>query len=315
LDTLTRDIIRCMNNWHASKKDEWSVRPTYWAVAQRLGESPKAVKRRVDSMTKSGAMKRIRAIPDCHLFGYQKTGHVVMMNMETVTKLKAKARLMPFLESAYIVRAFETPGEFSKLDRPSDAAFVELDILHREEDELQRNVELLDAILGETTFAFSSQYHRWDSRYLPSKNALSVLRAFAVDALAPITAMAKKTSLSEKTVSTHLKELSAHNAFIISPAYDYTKLGPLVMATGLLVEEAQRARIVEKVKEKLGESWLEENVGAQALVGVTFVADNFDEAQRLYRSIREEDELANAVLTLYPEYLDNQANAPYMKRV
>jgi DNA-binding Lrp family transcriptional regulator len=314
LDTLTRDIIRCMNNWHMNTGEEDSVRPTYWAVARRLGESPKAVKRRIDAMTKIGAIKRIRVIPDTSLFGYTKTGYVVMMDIRAVAKLREKARLFPFLESAYIVRAFDTPGEFSKLDRPSDAAFVELDILHKEEGEIEKSVELLEAVTGGMKYAFSADYAPGNRRYHPTKNALSVLRVFATDALAPIATMAKKTALSEKTTSMYLRELAGNRAFIIQPAYDYTKLGPMVMATGILTEEAARERIVEKVKAKLPESWLEENIGSQTLVGVTFMADNFSEALRLYQGLREDDELSNAVLMLCPEYLDNQSNAAYMKK-
>jgi DNA-binding Lrp family transcriptional regulator len=301
-----------MNGWHGNSGDEGSIRPTYWAVARRLGASPKAVKRRLDEMSKTGALKRIRVIPDSALFGLSKTGYTVMLNTASVVRLKEKARLLPFLESAYIVRAFETPGEFSGLDRPVDAAFAELDILHRNDQELNQNVELLNAVVGELTFAFSSGYVS-SARYVPGRNALSVMKAFARDALAPISEMAKQTDLSEKTVSTHLRELAANNAFIIQPAYDYTKLGTLIMATGLLVDREERRDTVEKVKSMLGERWLEENVGSEVLVGITFMADNFSEAQSLYESVRKELTNASVVLTLYPEYLDNQANTVYMK--
>lgn len=316
MDSLTRDVFRCLQ-WSPEAKGP-GLRPTYWSMAKRLGVSPKAVKLRLNYLHDKGVVSRLRVIPDVSLFGMERRTVSTTMGARVVKRMKEKINLFDFVESAQVSRTYRLPEEAVRNDhRPVDSHFVRFDLVlergSRREDST-RLLSILHEVFGRFTVISDSapgprghHSHRSDARLV------RVLRELVRSPFAELREMSEKASVSEGTARKYLRVLARTRAFRFEPVVDLAKTDSMSFFVRVAVDTSRRRRVLEKLKERLADDWLLEDIGREEVAGLVCVAENLSRAEAIYASATEDAEFSDAPMLLGLQTVDNQANVSYMR--
>lgn len=315
LDSLTRDLFRCLQ-WSPKPDVAASLRPTYWSIAKTLNASPKTVKGRLDLLHEKGIVGRIRAIPDVSILGLERKTVSATASAPVVKRMKEKTHLFDFLESVQVSRVFELPEGGARHHQPTDSHFVRLDLVHERgfrQNDLTRMLSILQEVFGRFTVIPDGSPGPRAASLNPDSRLVRVLREFTRTPFAEIGDLSESASVSEGTARKYLRMLVRMHAFRFEPAIDLGKTDTTSFFVRVAVEAGRRSGALAKLKARLSENWLLEDVGRDKVAGVACEAQTLSQAEELYSSVTEDPELAAALMLLGMQTIDNQPNVSYMR--
>ncbi len=268
---MIRELVWPLNS--PSSTTSFSLRPTYWNIAKKLGVSPLSIKRRLENLRKNRLLLTIRVIPDASLLGLKRCYSVFSIKDETcVAQLKANLKSFYFVEAMHLAK-------LSELNRYDTAIF---EVIYSSDEQLKKYFELIEATShGAKLVSYSGYKERSDTQVsIPKAVLVNILKELLKDPFIKIHNLSKKIKNSRTTTAKYLNTLVLR--LNIEPVLETSKFeNAIVFACVVATNTQEVAKFDQTLRKAFSENYLAFSYHVEGAIGFLGYAESEFEVQRL----------------------------------